>query len=132
MSVIPLLDAVTPLVTKFLSYIPNGTQRAEAEKEIRESLQTLDKQQTDIDAVEAASPNLFISGARPFILWTCGLIFAYNFLIQPLLIFLIMYSGSDFDPHTLPVFNYGDMMPVLMGMLGLSSLRTYDKIKGVA
>jgi hypothetical protein len=80
--------------------------------------------QMDINKVEAASTNLFIAGWRPALGWTCAAIFAYNYIIAPL---LMLIPGV-----MLPALDFGAIMPVLLGMLGLGGLRSYEKVKGAA
>lgn len=85
--------------------------------------------QQDIDKVEAASTNTFVAGWRPFIGWVCGTAMAYKFIVQPLLVFLFVAFGH---PIALPVLDWTEMSTVLMGMLGLGGLRTYEKVRGAA
>jgi hypothetical protein len=85
--------------------------------------------QMDINKVEAASSSLFVAGARPFILWVCGVAFAYKFVLAPAVAFGLAVAGH---PVTLPVLDFTEMSTVLLGLLGLGSLRTVEKIKGVA
>jgi hypothetical protein len=92
--------------------------------------QELAKGQIDINKAEAASGSIFKGGWRPFIGWVCGVAFAYHFILQPFLIFGFAAVGAEIPP--LPEFDMGTMMPVLMGMLGLGSLRSFEKYKGVA
>lgn len=125
------LEPLTPIIEKVLSFIPDSEQRAKANLELMSGLQAWDGQQTAIDNTEAANPNLFISGWRPAIGWTCGAIFAYNFLLQPIILFGLAISGSTFDSETLPAFDSNTMMPVLLGMLGLGGMRSFEKLKGV-
>ena len=77
--------------------------------------------QLDINKVEAAHKSLFVAGWRPFIGWVCGVGLLYNVLIQP--IFDIWVDMPEINPDLL--------YPVLLGMLGMSGLRTYEKFKGV-
>lgn len=84
--------------------------------------------QLDVNAVEAASSNLFVAGWRPFIGWVCSTIFLWTYLLQPLLVFLLTISGNPVPP--MPTFGGEAIMPVLLGLLGLGGLRTYEKIKG--
>ena len=60
--------------------------------------------------------------------WTCCLGMAGNFLVIPMANFALALSGSDIS---IPLIELSEMMPVLMGMLGLGTLRTYEKTKGV-
>ena len=79
--------------------------------------------QLEVNKVEAASSSLFVSGWRPFIGWVCGVSMGFNFLGVPLLsAFAVVISPLDLAV----------MMPVLLGMLGLGGLRTYEKVNKVA
>jgi hypothetical protein len=80
--------------------------------------------QLDINKVEAASPNLFIAGWRPAVGWVCVSIFAYNYIIRPL---LTLIPGV-----VLPALDLGEVSPVLMGLLGLGAMRTVEKIKAAS
>jgi hypothetical protein len=89
----------------------------------------LAKGQLEINKIEAANTNIFISGWRSFIGWVCGVAFAYHFIAQPLLVFMCAIGGYKVD---LPVFDMDALNTVLMGMLGLGGLRSFDKLKGTS
>jgi hypothetical protein len=103
--------------------------RAERENDLEEFRLAIsaDQAQTAINQTEAANPDLFVSGWRPFIGWVCGVAFAYHFILQPLLAFAILNAGGEVK---LPSFDMDALFTVLMGMLGLGSLRTIEKIRG--
>ena len=77
---------------------------------------------------EAESESIFVAGWRPFIGWTCGLAFCWAFLIQPFVLFIAAWNKVEIGE--LPQADISTMMPVLMGLLGLGGLRTYEKITG--
>lgn len=129
MSFLSVFDAVSPVVTKILDYIPDPTQKLAAEQQLMSSLQAWDAQQTQIDTAEAANPSVFVSGARPFILWVCGFGFAYHLILQPLLTYIMAIFGHNFP---IPVFDTATLNDCMMGMLGLGGMRTYEKVKGVS
>ena len=85
--------------------------------------------QLEINKAEAASGSLFKGGWRPAVGWVCAIAFAYHFVLQPLLIFGLSYAGLKTPP--LPEFDVGTLLPVLGGMLGIGTLRTYEKQKGL-
>ena len=85
--------------------------------------------QIEVNKAEAASSSVFKGGWRPFIGWVCGFAFAYHFILQPILLFGTAAAGVSLPP--LPEFDMSQMMPVLLGMLGLGGLRTYEKKAGV-
>jgi len=88
----------------------------------------LAKAQLAINQTEAQNPSIFVSGWRSFIGWVCGAAFAYHYIIQPLLAFVLASFGHSV---ALPVFNMDAMLTVLLGMLGLGGMRSFEKIKGV-
>ena len=92
--------------------------------------QQLAMSQIEVNKAEAASGSLFKGGWRPFIGWVCGFAFAYHFILQPILLFGTAAAGVSLPP--LPEFDMSQMMPVLLGMLGLGGLRTYEKKTGVS
>ena len=79
--------------------------------------------QTRINEIEAQHRTVFVAGWRPFIGWVCGVALAYNFVIRDLFIWAI-------KPETVPpALQMEHLMTVLLGMLGLGVLRTYEKLK---
>jgi roadblock/LC7 domain-containing protein len=87
--------------------------------------------QTEVNKAEAMSGKMFLAGWRPMVGWACASAFIYNFVFQPLAVFVITASNSTFDPKRLPALDSGTLMTVLFGMLGIAGARTYEKIKGV-
>ena len=85
--------------------------------------------QLEINKAEAASGSLFKGGWRPFIGWTSGVAFAYHFVLQPLLVFVLTASGVDLPD--LPEFDMSTLLTVLGGLLGIGGLRSYEKTKGL-
>lgn len=88
--------------------------------------------QMEINKVEAAHGGLFKGGWRPFVGWVCGFALAYKFVILPFLVFIIQtithFTGTEpFPVNMLPVIEWSELSVVLMGMLGLGTLRTYEK-----
>ena len=90
--------------------------------------QELAKGQLEINKTEAAHKSLFVAGWRPAIGWICGLGMASNFILIPMANFILALTGSVV---VVPLLDTGEMMPVLMGMLGLGAMRTYEKKQGV-
>jgi len=125
-----LIAPVTGLLDKF---IEDKDQKNALAHEIatmsEKHAQELALSQIEVNKAEAASGSIFKGGWRPFIGWVCGFAFAYHFILQPILIFGAAAAGITLPP--LPEFDMSQMMPVLLGMLGLGGLRTFEKQKGI-
>ena len=86
------------------------------------------KAQLEVNKVEAAHKNMFVAGWRPAVGWICAFGMAGNFILIPMANFGLAPAESDI---TIPLIALSEMMPVLMGMLGLGAMRTVEKAKGV-
>lgn len=82
--------------------------------------------QTDINKEEAKSDNWFVAGWRPFIGWVCGLACAWNWIGISVANFIFSVVGTSL---VIKAADTSEMMPILMGMLGLGGLRTLEKIQ---
>ena len=83
--------------------------------------QRLIELQAEINKVEAQNRSIFVSGWRPMVGWICAAAFGFHYIVMPLLI-----AYTDIDPVE---FDTNSLFTVLMGMLGLGGLRTYEKLK---
>lgn len=136
----PLL-ALIPVVEKIFDKIfPDPTAAADAKLKFLELQQSgelavlaaeteLAKGQQTINLEEAKSSNLFVSGWRPAVGWCCASAFFYHFILQPFLAFGFAAAGHKID---LPTFDMDALFTVLMGMLGLGTMRSFDKLKGTS
>ena len=132
---------IVPIIGHIIDKIIPDPQAAAAAKLEMLKLQISDSQfiakldndvisaQVGVNATEASNDNVFVSGWRPCIGWVCGAAFACNYVVVPLAVFV-----SNLFGHVLaiPHLDMSEIMPVLLGMLGLGALRTTEKIKGVA
>lgn len=85
--------------------------------------------QIEINKQEASHRSMFVAGWRPFVGWCCGIALAWHFVLQPVVVFAVAYLGVDIP--ALPTFDMESLMTVLLGMLGLGGLRTFEKTKGL-
>lgn len=131
-----LIDPISRLLDKI---IPDPEARAKAKAELLRAEHSAeleqiklaleaDGRQMEVNRQEAAHPHLFVAGWRPFIGWVCGVAFAYHFVIQPFLVFAMVNAGGK--PVALPYFEMETLTTVLLGLLGLGSLRTIEKVRG--
>ena len=130
-----LLPAVLPLVKDAVgAFLPEDkNKRAEAERKLEADLAShlakIDMAQLEVNKAEAVHRSIFVAGWRPFIGWSCGVALAWNYIAHPILVFTLAQTGHLVE---LPALDMSQMMPVLMGMLGLGGLRTFEKYKSVS
>jgi hypothetical protein len=81
--------------------------------------------QAEINKVQAGHRSTFVAGARPFLMWVCGLGFLFAFVINPILQWIAPELGS-------PELPLDAMLELTLAMLGLAGLRTVEKLNGKA
>jgi hypothetical protein len=134
----PLLDVLGIGAKLIDKLIPDPGAKAAAHLELAKLAQSgelavmaadtqLAQGQLDINKIEAASPSLFVSGWRPAMGWCCVAIFAANYVGVPIL----AWTSGIYHWPSPPRLDIGEVIPVLLGMLGLGALRTTEKVKGV-
>ncbi len=132
-----LIPFIGPLVDKLVGLIPDPAARERAKLEAEAQLiaqqdemvkafLASDQAQAMTNSEEAKSSNLFVSGWRPFLGWVFGSSFAWVFVLQPILMFILKAVGH---PVELPSLDLSQMTPMVTGMLGLAGMRTYEKIQ---
>ena len=128
-----LLPALAPILERLAALIPDPQARAkaaaEAEAQLTATLQATDAAQMNANQQEAQAASVFVAGWRPGAGWVCVLALAYQFLIAPLLGWALAVQGLKVPP--LPTLD-GSLWELLFGMLGLGTLRTIEKSRGVA
>lgn len=92
--------------------------------------------QAEINKVDAASGNWWQAGWRPAAGWICVFGMGYSYLLQPLLPWFMkitsLWLGFKVEVPTLPDIATGDLMVLMMSLLGVAGIRSFDKLKGVA
>ena len=125
-----LIGPATNLLDKF---IEDKDQKAKLAHELATMADKMAHEQQlaqiAVNKEEAASGSIFKGGWRPFIGWVCGIAFFYHFVLNPIILFVIAIIGIEIPD--LPNFNMNTLLTVLGGMLGIGSLRTYEKQKGL-
>ena len=125
-----LIGPVTGLLDKF---VEDKDQKARLAHEIatlaERQAHEIAKAQIEVNKTESQSGSIFIGGWRPATGWVCVLGFGINFLVIPL---TNLYLSVTANPLLVPTLDVSQMMPVLLGMLGLGGMRTVEKTKNVA
>lgn len=129
MLIAPIFELGKNLIER---WFPDPAKKAEAEAQFMLLMQEQDFKkvlgQLEVNAAEAASPHLFVAGWRPFVGWCCGLGFLWATIGHPLVAWIAVARGWPAPP----AIDTEVLLYVLGGMLGLGTLRSFEKSKGVA
>jgi|TARA_B100001248_G_scaffold212003_1_gene166313 hypothetical protein len=122
-------ESIVGVAGKVLNkFVADKDLKVKLQHELKTAFHAANLAQIDLNKQEAAHQSMFVAGWRPFVGWTCGVALAYHFLIAPLLGFMLVLYGID---TPMPEFEFSQLSTILMGMLGLGGLRSYEKMKGV-
>lgn len=120
-----LISPVSSILDKF---IVDKDLKEKLEHELKTELHKANMAQVEINKIEAGHRSIFVAGWRPFLGWCLSFAMAYHFILQPIAVFSLSIAGLSYD---LPQFDMNSLMTVLLGMLGLGGMRTYEKTKGI-
>ena len=120
-----LIKPVSKILDKFVS---DKDLKTKLEHEIQLEIQKANHAQIEVNKAEAQHRSVFVAGWRPFIGWICAVAMAYHFVLQPIIVFAFSANGVD---YSLPEFDMGSLMTVVLGILGLGGMRSFEKYKGI-
>jgi len=130
MSWLALIDPISTLLDKI---VPDKDQRDRLAHEIstmaEDHSHEISKAQIEVNRQEATHKSLFVAGWRPFTGWTCAFGIAFNFILLPIANMVLVFA--DYSVKIDPL-DMSTMMPVLLGMLGLGGLRSFEKRNGIS
>lgn len=109
-------------------FVVDKDLKVKLEHEIKTEIQRANLAQIEVNKVEAQHRSVFVAGWRPFIGWTCAVAMAYHFVMQPIIVFSLSANGVD---YSLPEFDMASLMTVVLGILGLGGMRSFEKYKGI-
>ena len=125
-------DSVAKIIGMFKVDPTVALQQTEAIEKMKSDLQNklVDQitAQIDVDKQEASNANIFVAGWRPFIGWVCGVGLLCQYLIGPIFTWLDALVSTH--PTPFPPLDLGTLLTLLLGMLGLGGMRSYEKVNG--
>ena len=131
MAIGAIVSAFVPFLDKVLDMIPNPEARARAKQELTLELVKIEAEQNmaqvELNKQEASHASIFVAGWRPFIGWVGGMSIAWTFLVQPLLTWVATVQGYT---GTFPVLDSGPLLTLVFAMLGVGTMRSFDKFIG--
>jgi|TARA_R100001480_G_scaffold8365_4_gene16541 hypothetical protein len=124
-----IVESVVGVAGKVLDkFVEDKDLKTKLEAELRSQIISLDLAQAQANVEQAKSPSVFIAGARPAIMWICAFGLGWQFVFQPVTAWLFTVLGSDM---VLPILATEGLMPLTLSLLGLGSMRSFEKFKGV-
>ena len=121
-----LIDPISNILDKFVA---DKDLKAKLQHELDQELHKANMAQIEVNKEQAKHSSLFVSGARPAIMWVCCLGLFWSFFLAPFLSWLIVASGST---ATLPVIETEGLLSLTLALLGLGGFRSFEKFKGVS
>ena len=125
-----LADSVVGVAGKILDkFVEDKDLKTKIEGELKGQMIQLDLAQAQANIEAAKHPSLFVSGARPAILWICAFGLGWQFVFQPVFVWAVAVSGSDL---IIPIIPTEGLMSLTLSLLGLGAMRSAEKFKGKA
>jgi|TARA_R100001369_G_scaffold19290_2_gene35191 hypothetical protein len=130
---IGILSALLPVASTILDRVipdKNAAQKAKLamERELTTAFNSANLAQIETNKIQAAHPSIFVSGARPAIMWICAFGLGWQFVFQPVAVWAMAVSGVDV---ILPIIETEGLMTLTMSLLGLGGMRSFEKSKGI-
>lgn len=123
----PIFDIAGKIFDRLL---PDKAAADKAKAEFAVLAQTQEFQvqlaQIAVNAEEAKSPNLFVSGWRPACGWIGAIGLGYAAIFEPVARFIMLSQGYS---GKFPVLDTTITMQILFGILGLGAYRSFEKTR---
>lgn len=125
-----MIPAAISIVGNILDkFVEDKDLKMKLEHELKNSLNEANLAQIDVNKSEAQHHSIFVAGWRPAIGWVAAIGFAYTFVFQPFLQWIMVMQGVE---GTLPEINTEILFELVIAMLGMAGLRSFEKLNGVS
>jgi len=124
-----IAESIIGVASKVLDkFVEDKDLKRKLESELKSQIISLDLAQAQTNLEQAKHSSVFIAGARPAIMWICAFGLGWQFVFQPVAAWILAVSGSEL---MLPLFETEGLMPLTLSLLGLGSMRSFEKFKGI-
>ena len=127
MSITKIAEVANNVLDKF---VQDKDLKEQLAHDLQKELISLDKAQISLNAAEAKNGNWFVSSWRPCIGYVCGFALCTHYIVLPIATWIAVVNGTDLQLEELE-FDFSQLTTILLSLLGMSSLRTFEKTKGV-
>jgi hypothetical protein len=124
-----IVESVVGIAGKVLDkFVEDKDLKRKLNAELKSQIISLDLAQAQTNLEQAKHSSIFVAGARPAIMWICAFGLGWQFVFQPVAVWIFAASGSDI---LLPIFETEGLMPLTLSLLGLGGMRSFEKFKGI-
>jgi|TARA_R100001126_G_scaffold86683_1_gene55371 hypothetical protein len=125
-----LVDSVVGVAGKVLDkFVEDKDLKTKLNAELKSQMISLDLAQAQANIEQAKHPSVFVSGARPAIMWICAFALGWQYILAPIASWVIVVW---YPMVTLPTLQTEELTGLIMALLGLGGMRTAEKWKGVS
>ena len=124
-----IADSVIGVAGKILDkFVEDKDLKTKLNAELKTQLVSLDLAQAQANIEQAKHPSIFVSGARPAIMWICAFGLGWQFVFQPVAVWVLALTDAGV---ALPIIETEGLMSLTLALLGLGGMRSFEKSKGV-
>ena len=124
-----IAESVIGVAGKVLDkFVEDKDLKTKLSHELKSQIVSLDLAQAQANVEQAKHPSIFVAGARPAIMWICAFGLGWQFVFQPVAVWVLALTAADI---TLPIIQTEGLMSLTMALLGLGGMRSFEKSKGI-
>ena len=124
-----IAESVIGVAGKVLDkFVEDKDLKTKLSHELKSQIVSLDLAQAQTNLEQAKHPSIFVAGARPAIMWICAFGLGWQFVFQPVAVWIIAVGGIDV---VLPIIETEGLLSLTLALLGLGGMRSFEKSKGV-
>ena len=124
-----IVESVVGVAGKVLDkFVEDKDLKRKLESELKSQIISLDLAQAQTNLEQAKHSSVFIAGARPAIMWICAFGLGWQFVFQPVAVWIIAVGGIDV---VLPIIETEGLLSLTLALLGLGGMRSFEKSKGI-
>ena len=124
-----IAESVIGVAGKVLDkFVEDKDLKTKLSHELKSQIVSLDLAQAQTNLEQAKHPSIFVAGARPAIMWICAFGLGWQFVFQPVAVWIIAVGGIDV---VLPIIETEGLLSLTLALLGLGGMRSFEKSKGI-
>ena len=124
-----IAESVIGVAGKVLDkFVEDKDLKTKLSHELKSQIVSLDLAQAQTHLEQAKHPSIFVAGARPAIMWICAFGLGWQFVFQPVAVWIIAVGGIDV---VLPIIESEGLLSLTLALLGLGGMRSFEKSKGI-